>query len=83
MCYGTIMTYEVLLDEALALPESQRVALVRRLTESLSRDGAAVEAAWVDEINRRIADLRSGNVKAVPADIAMAQIRAEFDAKHR
>jgi putative addiction module component (TIGR02574 family) len=56
-----------ILEEALKLPIEARAALAGSLLESL--DGVVdenVEAAWADEIARRVDDLNSGKAKTVP-----------------
>jgi len=58
-----------LLKRALTLSAEERAELAGSLLESL--DGAdddpeAVEAAWNEEIGRRIKDLDSGKAKTVP-----------------
>jgi putative addiction module component (TIGR02574 family) len=65
------MTHDAteLLKRALALSAEERAELAGSLLESL--DGAhddpeAVEAAWNEEIARRIADLDSGKAKTIP-----------------
>jgi putative addiction module component (TIGR02574 family) len=65
------MTHDAteLLKRALALTVEERAELAGSLLESL--DGAhddpeAVEAAWNEEIARRIADLDSGKAKTIP-----------------
>jgi putative addiction module component (TIGR02574 family) len=57
-----------LLKRALALTAEERAELASSLLESLDDghdDPAAVEAAWNEEIARRIEDLDSGKVKPV------------------
>jgi putative addiction module component (TIGR02574 family) len=65
------MTHDAteLLKRALALSMEERAELAGSLLESL--DGAhddpeAVEAAWNEEIARRIADLDSGKARTIP-----------------
>jgi putative addiction module component (TIGR02574 family) len=65
------MTHDAteLLKRALTLSAKERAELAGSLLESL--DGAhddpeAVEAAWNEEIARRIADLDSGKAKTIP-----------------
>ncbi|MGO8792260.1 MAG: addiction module protein [Terriglobia bacterium] len=65
------MTHDAteLLKRALALTSEERAELAGSLLESL--DGAdddpeAVEAAWSEEIARRIKDLDSGKAQTVP-----------------
>ena len=56
-----------LLRRALSLSEEERAYLASSLMDSL--DGSAdpsAEAAWNEEIARRITDLDSGRVKTVP-----------------
>ena len=58
-----------LLKRALALPPEERAELAGSLLESLDAaddDPRAVEAAWSEEIARRIEDLDSGKAKTVP-----------------
>ena len=58
-----------LLKRALALSEAERAELAGSLLESLDgapEDPAAVEAAWNEEIARRIKDLDSGKAQTVP-----------------
>ncbi|HLW46830.1 MAG TPA: addiction module protein [bacterium] len=56
-----------LFEEAIQMEPMERVALIELLVESLdpdSEDGA--EAAWLRELDRRIAELDTGGVKSVP-----------------
>ena len=60
-----------LLKRALALTPEERAELAGSLLESLDdahEDPEAVEAAWSEEIARRIEDLDSGKVKPVSLD---------------
>lgn len=56
-----------LFREALALGEADRAELAGVLIESLEAErDPDVEAAWLSEIERRIKDLDSGAVEAIP-----------------
>ena len=56
-----------LLDNALDLPDSERAELAARLIESLDPGADSdVDAAWDDEIRRRVQELDSSQVTAVP-----------------
>ena len=56
-----------LYDNALQLPDCERAELAAWLIESLDREvDEDVEAAWDSEIRRRIEQLDSGAVRAVP-----------------
>jgi putative addiction module component (TIGR02574 family) len=71
-----------LLEEALALPEDARTDLVEALIVSLEPSAAPpaeVEAAWTDEIARRLRDVETGAVKPVPWDEARRMIFGRRD----
>jgi putative addiction module component (TIGR02574 family) len=66
------MTSQVseILEKALTLSAQERGLLIDRLVESLD-DGPAeegVEAAWGEEIKRRVDDVRSGRAETVPIE---------------
>jgi len=56
-----------LFRDASELSERDRATLAGLLIESLEAEpDADVEAAWSDEIKRRVADIDSGNVETIP-----------------
>jgi putative addiction module component (TIGR02574 family) len=56
-----------LFRDASELSERDRATLAGLLIESLEADAEPdVEAAWSEEIKRRVADLDAGNVETVP-----------------
>jgi putative addiction module component (TIGR02574 family) len=59
-----------LLEKALALSTQERGTLIDRLIASLDDEPAeeGVEAAWDEEIKRRVDDVRSGRVKTIPGE---------------
>jgi putative addiction module component (TIGR02574 family) len=68
-----------LLQKALALSDEERADLAGSLLESLDQPAADnVEAAWDEEIARRIADFDSGKSKSVPWEEVQARISARL-----
>ena len=56
-----------LLEEALRLPAEARAALAGTLLESLDESSDEdAEAAWAEEISRRVQAIDSGKAKLVP-----------------
>jgi putative addiction module component (TIGR02574 family) len=56
-----------LYHEAAQLPESDRATLAGLLIESLDpASEEAVEAAWSEEIARRVAELDAGTIETIP-----------------
>ena len=63
------MTQEAheLLQRALALPENERAELAGNLISSLdTRIDPDVDAAWQNEVARRLQEVQAGEVKTVP-----------------
>ena len=58
------MDFKEILHEAAGLPEWDRATLAGLLIESLDPEPDA-EAAWSDEVRRRVAELDAGAVKTV------------------
>ncbi len=67
-----------LLKKALALPPEARAALAGSLLESLDDDppDPGVEAAWDEEIKRRIEEIDSGKVQMIPYEEVRRRIAA-------
>lgn len=65
-----------LLESALSLPESDRAEIAASLIHSLDNESDSdVDAAWAGEIQRRIESIDSGQVKLVPWDDVMQEMR--------
>lgn len=54
--------------------------LIDRLVESLDDEPAeeGVEAAWDEEIKRRVDDIRSGRVRTIPGEQVLRELAEEF-----
>ena len=61
--------------QAQALPPEDRARLAEELLASLDPRETEVEAAWDEELRRRIDEVERGTVQLVPADQAFAQVR--------
>jgi len=76
------MTAEVseLLKKALALPVEARAALAESLLESLDEEPVdeGVEAAWSEEIKRRIEEIDSGKVQMIPYEEVRRRLAARL-----
>ena len=80
-----LLTWEELLEQALQLPDDEQERIARALYENLAakdddddEDPVEVEAAWAEEIERRVEEIRNGTVKTIPADVVVAELRARF-----
>ncbi|HTM43709.1 MAG TPA: addiction module protein [Polyangiaceae bacterium] len=73
------MKLDELLPEVMALRPSERAQLARDLLHSLEAEqDENWEAAWAKELEKRVRDLESGAVKAVPWEEARERILARL-----
>jgi hypothetical protein len=73
------MRVEEITDAALSLPSEARALLADRLVESLDpEEDGYIHGLWVKEAHRRLQDLRSGAVIAIPGEDALAKIREKY-----
>ena len=67
---------EELSARARALPPEDRAQLAEDLLESLQEDSETeAEAAWDQEIERRVREVKSGTAKLIPAEDVHAEAR--------
>jgi putative addiction module component (TIGR02574 family) len=70
------MTVEEIAEAALQLPGEARALLADRLVESLDpAEEEDLRALWVAEAQRRLEEVRSGRVRTIPAEEALARVR--------
>ncbi len=69
-----------LIDEAASLPLEERAKVVDSLLQTFNRPDETHAAAWLDLARRRLAELRSGQVKAVSGEEVFTRIRRRYGA---
>lgn len=63
-------------ESALALSAEDRAELAERLLISLDEKyQSELEGAWIEVVERRIADIENGHVTPIPGDEALRMIR--------
>jgi putative addiction module component (TIGR02574 family) len=68
-----------ILRAALELPPDARATLAGLLLESLDdTEQTEVDAAWSEEIERRIRDIDEGRVELIPGEEVLAELRSRF-----
>lgn len=68
-----------IIEEAESLPVEDRVVVIDSLLRTINPPLAEVEIEWMRIARRRVAELRSGQVKAVPGDEVFAKIHKRFE----
>jgi len=59
----------------MALPERDRAQLAHLLARSVVHSTAAIEEAWLDEVDRRIALQAEGKVEDIDAEVLYREMR--------
>lgn len=76
-------TKESIITHALGLSEDDRAEVVEVLSQSIAQqpffENADVEAAWAEEIKRRIDEIDQGKVKLIPGEQVMKNVRRMLD----
>jgi putative addiction module component (TIGR02574 family) len=73
--YAMTTLVDELSQKALELPPEERVRLAERLLATVHEVDAEVEAAWDQEIQRRLAEIDNGTAKLIPAEEVFAEVR--------
>jgi putative addiction module component (TIGR02574 family) len=61
--------------KARALSPEERIRLAEELLATVQEVDPQVEAAWDEEIKRRIEEIDSGKAKLIPAEDVFAEVR--------
>ena len=69
------MDTQELITEVISLSVEDRPLIVDYLLKSLNHGEPDVEKKWAGEAQRRLEELRSGRVKAVPGDVVLNNLR--------
>lgn len=64
------------LEQALSLAPNERAKIARQLIASLEQPDEDIEAAWGDEIRRRIDEIESGNAEVESWEQVQRHLRA-------
>ena len=72
-----MLTYQDVANEAMKLSPEERVNLAEKLWISVDTP-EAIAAAWDVEIERRLAQIDSGEVETYPANEVIAELHAKL-----
>jgi putative addiction module component (TIGR02574 family) len=67
-----------IIRDAESLPIEERAKLVDSLLRSLNPTDVAVDRKWLAVAKRRLAELQSGKVKAVPGEVVIREVQKRF-----
>ena len=67
-----------IVKEAECLPVEERAMVVDCILRTLNPVESEIEKEWIDVAKRRLAELRSGQVRAIPGDEVFAKVKKRF-----
>ena len=69
-----------ILEEALALPEEDRLYLAEALQESVEpiESQEEIDAAWRDELERRLKSIEDGTAVLLDGDEVMRELKSKY-----
>jgi putative addiction module component (TIGR02574 family) len=68
-----------LIDEAISLPLEERALLVDSLLQSMNPLSKENDQKWALEAKKRLEELRSGKVAAIPGEVVFRNIWKRFE----
>ncbi len=74
------MTTKELIAEAVSLPVEERAIVADSILRSLNAPESDIDRKWVAVAQRRLGELRSGQVKPIPGEQVFARVWKRFRA---
>ena len=73
------MNTKELIDEAVSLPVEERALVIDSLLRSLNQPESEIDKKWAAVAKRRLAELRSGSIEAIPGQDVFDKIWNRFE----
>ena len=74
------MTMKELIEAVVSLPVEERAIVADSVLRSLNAPDPEIDRKWAEVAQRRLAELRSGEVKTIPAEEVFSKVRKRFGA---
>lgn len=68
-----------LITEAASLPLEERARLVDSLLQTLNPADESITAKWLIVAKRRLDEMRTGRVEAIPGDVVFEKVRRRLE----
>lgn len=73
------MRMKDLIDQANALPVEERARMVDSLLRSLNSTDSEIDRRWAAVVQRRLSEMRSGEVEPIPGNEVFEKIWRRFE----
>ncbi len=68
-----------IIEEAESLPVQERILVIDSLLRTLNPPAPEIDLQWIEVSKRRLVEIRSGAVEAVPGEEVLRKVRARFE----
>lgn len=68
-----------IVKEAESLPVEERAMVIDSLLRTLNPPDPDTDREWIETAKRRIAELRSGDVKSIPGQDVLSRVKERFE----
>ena len=72
------MTMKEIIEEVASLPVEERAVVADSILRSLNAPDFEIDRKWTQVAQRRLAELRSGQVEPIPGEQVFAKVRKRF-----
>lgn len=72
------MTMKEIIEEVASLPVEERAMVADSILRSLNAPDSEIDRKWGQVAQRRLAELRSGQVEPIPGEQVFTKIRKRF-----
>ena len=73
------MNTKQLINEVVSLPVEERASVVDLLLRSLNQPESEIDKQWAREAKRRLSELRTGHVVAIPGNEVFSKVWSRFE----
>jgi len=73
-----MLNTQELIEHAISLPIEERANIVDSLLKSINRPNKEIDKKWINIAKKRLDDLRTGKVQAIPGDIVFNKVKELF-----
>ena len=73
-----MLSVKEIINQVSSLPIEDRIAVVDSLLETINHPQKEIDDLWTQEAEKRLEQMRSGEVAGIPGDEVFGEIQARF-----
>ena len=73
-----MLSTKEIIDQAVSLPTEERATIIDSLLKTMNPINSEIDRKWIAEARKRLNELRSGKIEAIPGEEVFGKIRNRF-----